>query len=178
MYIWQSNNWPSFNWDDKKIQESLLLTKKSQGYILGVNSLFNQKELGEIITTEASTTSAIAKHTDGLVELLLDAIRNYNVLLTEDRLFAWHAALFPTGFSGMTKIEVGCWRSSKIPMQVISGSLGKEKVHYVAPESEFMVKELDDFFSWWSSSITEIDGLIRADSERFWRYYRVVKLVF
>lgn len=196
MYIWQGDNWPEFVWDDKLIMESLLLAKKNQGYVLGIDSLFDLKELGDIITTEAITTSAIegemldkdsirssvakrlglptaglpviARKTDGLVELLLDATTNFNIPLTEERVFSWHAALFPTGYSGMNKIEVGGWRCNKLPMEVISGSLGKEKVHYVAPESSIVSQEMESFFEWWESTVTGFDGIIRAAIAHLW----------
>src|SRR6266545_1607333 len=71
------------------------------------------------------------RHVDGIVEMMLDATRNYQELLTAERLFAWHASLFPTGRSGMTKIVVAAWRNDDTgPMQVVSGPLGHEKVHF------------------------------------------------
>ncbi|TSD96137.1 DUF4172 domain-containing protein, partial [Aquimarina algiphila] len=68
---------------------------------------------------------------EGVVEMMLDATQNYNKPLDEERLFGWHAALFPTGRSGMHRIDVGCYRNGE--MQVVSGAMGKEKVHYQAP---------------------------------------------
>ena len=67
---------------------------------------------------------------DGLVEILIDATTNYKVDLIEERLFSWHAALFPTGYSGMNKVKVAGWRGPGAPMRVVSGPMGKEKIHY------------------------------------------------
>lgn len=78
------------------------------------------------------------RHVEGIVEMMLDATQNYKAALTDERLFSWHAAMFPTGRSGMHRIVVGNYRenSNTDPMQVISGPMGKEKVHFLAPDSK------------------------------------------
>ena len=77
------------------------------------------------------------RHVEGVVEMMLDATRRYDQPLTEERLFAWHASLFPTGRSGMTKIRAGAWRDDRTgPMQVVSGPMGKEHVHFEAPKAD------------------------------------------
>src|SRR6266566_8301048 len=83
---------------------------------------------------------------EGIVEMMLDATRNYQQPLTAERLFGWHASLFPTGRSGMTKITVGAWRDDKSgPMQVVSGPIGRERVHYQAPEAARLGAEMHAF---------------------------------
>lgn len=103
---------------------------------------------------------------DGLVQVLLDATRNYEPPLTAERLCGWHAALFPTGHSGIHKITVGDWRSS--PMEVISGPFSKQKVHYAAPPPEKLNNEMQVFFAWWAASQSSMDGLIRAALAHFY----------
>jgi len=79
----------------------------------------------------------VDRHVEGVVEMMLDATQQYRQALSADRLFGWHAALFPTGRSGMYKITVAAWRDNKEddPMQVISGAMGKEKIHFQAPDA-------------------------------------------
>jgi len=89
------------------------------------------------------------RNVEGVVEMMLDAVEKYDETLTKDRLFAWHAALFPTGRSGMRKINVGAWRHDKNgPTQVVSGPMGREKVHYQAPPADRLEEELDRFLEW------------------------------
>src|SRR5690606_31267385 len=83
---------------------------------------------------------------EDVVEMMLDATQNYEQALTEDRLFGWYAALFPTGRSGMYKIEVGRYRSGE--MQIVSGPMGKERVHYEAVAPEVVKAEMDKFLDW------------------------------
>jgi Fic family protein len=88
---------------------------------------------------------------EGVVEMMMDATSNYTNALTADRLFDWHASLFPTGRSGMSKIRVGNWRDdSDGPMRVISGPIGKEKVHYEAPPAERVPAEMEKFLCWFA----------------------------
>ncbi|HRD40155.1 MAG TPA: DUF4172 domain-containing protein, partial [Bacteroidia bacterium] len=83
---------------------------------------------------------------EGVVEMMLDATQKYDKPLTKERLFAWHASLFPSGRSGMHKIKTGAWRDNDLgPMQVVSGALGKEKVHYEAPDAKRLNKEMTLF---------------------------------
>ena len=106
---------------------------------------------------------------DGVVEILLDATQNHGQKLTANRMFGWHAALFPTGYSGMHKIRVAAWRDDrKGPMQVVSGPMGREKVHYQAPPAERLKEEMKRFFSWWDKSRNETDGILRAGVAHLW----------
>src|ERR1700733_5224818 len=83
------------------------------------------------------------RNVEGVVEMMLDATRHYDQPLTDERLFAWHASLFPTGRSGMTRISAGVWRDDSTgPMQVVSGPMGKERVHFEAPKAERLSGEM------------------------------------
>lgn len=105
---------------------------------------------------------------DGLVEVLLEATRHYDRPLTAARLQRWQAALFPTGFSGLTRLRVGKWRTSDRPMQVVSGAAGREKVHYEAPPGDRVEKEMERFLSWWTLSWGKEDGLLRSGLGHFY----------
>lgn len=195
-YIWQKKKWAEFTWDLEEVYQTLMGAKKSQGYILAQSNFFDLKELAEIIIEEAVNTSSIEgeildrnlvrssvakrlglstaglpevkKNTDGVVEVLMDATVNHEDDLLEERLFSWHAALFPTGHSGMHKIKVAAWRESGTPMEVVSGQPGKEKVHYVAPDSKDVSVEMKKFIQWWNSPPIKLDGIVRAAIAHFW----------
>lgn len=105
---------------------------------------------------------------EGVVEMMLDATGNYAQPLTEDRLFAWHAALFPTGRSGMNKIRAGAWRDdSSGPMQVVSGPIGKEKMHYEAPPAARLPDEMAKFLRWFGTP-QDTDPLFTAGLAHLW----------
>lgn len=108
------------------------------------------------------------RNVDGVVEMMLDATQNCFTPLTTERLFDWHAALFPTGRSGMYKISVGNWRTdSKGPMQVVSGGIGNEKVHFEAPNSVLIEKEMDLFLDWFNNNTTT-DLVLKAAIAHLW----------
>jgi Fic family protein len=108
------------------------------------------------------------RNVEGVVEMMLDATTQYNEPLTQDRLFAWHAALFPTGRSGMNIIVVGDWRSDKDgPMQVVSGSFGREKVHYEAPPAVRIADEMAKFLAWFNHP-GDMDPLLMAGLAHLW----------
>src|ERR1700682_2382505 len=89
------------------------------------------------------------RHVDGIVEMTLDATRHYEQPLTAERLLAWHASLFPTGHSGMTRVRAGSWRDdSTRPMQVLSGRRGREAVHFEAPAATRLDREMQAFLDW------------------------------
>ncbi len=112
-------------------------------------------------------------HVDGVVEMMLDATVDFDAPLTEARLFAWHAALFPTGRSGMHKLElhpriVGDWRDDNDgPIQVISGPHGRLRVHYEAPSAAYVPSEMQKFLTWFENS-TELDPFIKAGLAHLW----------
>lgn len=105
---------------------------------------------------------------EGVVELMVDATRNFALPLTFERLFGWHAALFPTGRAGMLRITVGAWRTpGSGPMQVVSGPVGKEKVHFEAPEATRLNKEMKRFVNWFNSA-KSIDPVLKAGIAHLW----------
>ena len=113
-------------------------------------------------------TTPVSRAVEGVVEMMLDATRKYDQPLTTERLFAWHAALFPTGRSGMRKITVGAWRPPEAgPMQVVSGPLGREKVHYEAPDAGRLSHEMEAFLDWFNAD-PENDPVIKAALAHFW----------
>lgn len=150
----------------------------------------NREAQAEILTEEALTTSAIegerlnrdsvrssvARHlglpaaglapatrsVDGLVDVLLDATQRYDAPLTAARLKRWQAALFPAGYSGLKKIRPGQWRGSQQTMQVVSGAVGRERVHYEAPPGPRVAREMARFLAWWKASAAREDGMLRA----------------
>lgn len=106
---------------------------------------------------------------DGIVDLLLDAIQNYKSQLTKDRLFNWHFSLFPTGRSGMYKIIVGNWRDDSTgPMQVVSGAMGKERVHFQAPPAERIPDEINQFLAWANVEQEDLDPVLKAGIAHLW----------
>ena len=108
------------------------------------------------------------RHVDGVVKMMLDATVNYARPLTEDRLFGWHASLFPTGRRGMHKINVGAWRDdAKGPMQVVSGPIGKQEIHYEAPPAKRLPKEIKAFLRWFKKP-GDADPLLIAGLAHLW----------
>lgn len=108
------------------------------------------------------------RHVEGTVEMMLDATQNFSQPLTKERLFDWHAALFPTGRSGMYRITVGAWRdNTKGPMQVVSGPIGYERVHFEAPEAGKLDKEMAQFFDWFNDD-TALDPVLKAAIAHLW----------
>ncbi len=138
-------------------------------------------EIEGVILDTHSVRSSIAKHLglpvdlkgqeshyiDGIVQVMLDATHNANEKLTPERLFGWHAALFPSGYNGLYKISIGQWREGEEPMQVVSGAWGKQKVHYEAPPSSAMESEMRQFLDWINSD-GEIDPVIKAAIAHLW----------
>jgi Fic family protein len=109
------------------------------------------------------------RHVEGFVEMMLDATQHFHKNLSDERLFGWHAALFPTGRAGMQKIVVGAWRDNTKddPMQVISGAMGKEKVHFEAPEADRLPGEMNQFMHWFNED-SKMDDVIKAAIAHFW----------
>lgn len=108
------------------------------------------------------------RNVEGVVEMMLDATRNYRQPLTAERLFAWHASLFPTGRSGMRRIKAGAWRDDSTgPMQVVSGPAGKERVHFEAPAAARIENEMAVFLGWFNTE-SDIDPVMKAGLAHFW----------
>jgi Fic family protein len=136
---------------------------------------------GEILNVE-QVRSSIARHlgleipgqvpsdrnVDGIVDVMMEATQNFEEPLTEDRLFSWHSALFPTGRSGLRKIVTGGWRNDQPgPMQVVSGSPGKETIHFEAPSANRVKEEVSLFIQWFNSN-QNIDPVLKAAIAHFW----------
>ncbi|GGJ72575.1 cell division protein Fic [Butyricimonas paravirosa] len=135
---------------------------------------------GEILNSD-QVRSSVARHlgieteglpeadhyVDGVVQLMIDATQNYAQPLTNERLFNWHAALFPTGRSGAYKITVADWRQGSDPMQVISGAMGKEKIHYQAPDSDNVPYQMKLFLDWVNDE-QRIDPVLKAAIAHLW----------
>ena len=198
MYIYQKKEWPNFTWDNEKFLALLANVRHLQGRLLGQmeNLGFNLKEEavlstltldvltsteieGEILNKD-QVRSSIARrlglevsglvdsprNVDGVVEMMLDATQNYTRPITTERLSGWHAALFSTGYSGMYKIEVGKYRSGD--MQVVSGAMGKEKIHYEAPKADQLDAEMNQFLDWFNQTPSDIDSVLKAAIAHFW----------
>ena len=197
-YIYQYENWTDFGWQNAVVSAALGEVRLLQGKILGqIHSLgFLSKEeknlemltLDVIKSSEiegeklnyAQVRSSIARrlgintaglvysprNVEGVVEMMLDATQNYKNPLTEDRLFGWHAALFPTGYSGVYKIEVAQYRSEE--MQVVSGAMGKERVHYEAVPAKDVKAEMDKFLVWLNDDNVVIDSVLKSAIAHFW----------
>jgi Fic family protein len=120
---------------------------------------------------ETGGLQAVDRDVEGVVEMMLDATRNYGQPLTEQRLFGWHALLFPSGRSGMKRIVAGAWRTdSNGPMQVVSGPLGRERVHFEAPAAERLSREMRSFFDWFNGGgdAGSADWVVKAGLAHLW----------
>lgn len=156
------------------------LTIEAAAAILVEDGLTTSAIEGERLDLDA-VRSSVARHlglptaglpappraVDGLIEVLLDATRRHDKPLTAERLFGWHAALFPTGHSGLHTIRSGELRGND-PMQVVSGGAGRERIHFVAPPRKGLEAELSNFMAWFEARPAELDGLIRAGVAHLW----------
>lgn len=117
---------------------------------------------------DAGGVPKVDRHIEGVVEMMLDATRNFEAPLSEERLFGWHASLFPTARTGMRRIMVAGWRTGESgPMQVISGPMGKERVHFEAPIADRLEEEMQRFLSWFNARST-MDPVLKAGVAHFW----------
>jgi len=197
-YIYQYENWTDFTWQNAAVSAVLGEVRLLQGKILGqIHSLgFSSKEEKniEMLTLDVIKSSEIEgeklnyeqvrssiarrlginmaglvsspRNVDGVVEMLLDATQNFKNPLTQKRLFGWHAALFPTGYSGMYKIKVAKYRTEE--MQIVSGAMGKERVHYEAVPAKDVKTEMDKFLSWLNDDNIVIDSVLKSAIAHFW----------
>lgn len=198
MYIYEYENWPHFTYDFQKISvllenchiaqgkllskmEALGLSQKEDKILESISSdVIKSSEIEGFLLNKEQVRSSIARrlglqkqfsantdrNVDAVVEMMLDATQNYEKALTKERLFAWHACLFPTGYSGMNKIEVAQYRSGA--MQVVSGAIGMEKVHYEAPSAEKIADEMNVFLSWLNDESKTGDSLVNAAIAHLW----------
>ncbi len=196
-YIYQYSQWPSFTWNEKQVGNVLGKVRHLQGRIFGQMShvgftlrketylstltldvlksseiegeFLNYEQVRSFIAQklgiETSGMVHVERDVEGVVEMMLDATRNYSKKLTGKRLLGWHASLFPTGYSGMHKIEVGCYRKGE--MQVVSGPMGKEKVHFEAPHHDKIQEEMNALLDWINEE-KDIDLVIKSAIAHFW----------
>lgn len=197
MYIYEQKNWANFTWNAEIISSILGAVRHRQGKILGqmqtigfhiqeetmlkalTMDVIKSSEIeGEVLNPE-QVRSSIARrlgieiagalpaerNVDGIVEMMLDATQNYKTPLTEERLFDWHAALFPNGRSGMYKIKTADWRDSV--MQVTSGAIGKETIHFEAPNASKVPNEMAQFLSWTAQEL-DLDPVLKAGIAHLW----------
>ncbi|HEY0744624.1 MAG TPA: Fic family protein [Chryseosolibacter sp.] len=117
---------------------------------------------------EIAGVPVVNRHVEGIVQVMLDASQEYNQPLSKDRLIGWHSALFPTGRSGLHKIVVGEWRDDSTgPMQVVSGALGKERVHFEAPEAARLEQEMQAFINWFNTR-QALDPVLKSAIAHLW----------
>lgn len=196
-YIYQYKNWTSFTWRESDINAIFGEVRNLQGRILGhMNTLgFATKEEATLrtLTLDVIESSAIEgekldydqvrssiarrlginiaglvpanRKVDGVVEMMLDATQNFQKPLTKKRLCGWHSALFPTGHSGMLRIEVARYRTGA--MQIVSGAMGRERVHYEAVPGARVKEEMDHFLKWFNDKNT-IDPVLKSAIAHFW----------
>lgn len=191
-YIWEHKNWFDFKYDETALLKPLSQLRVLQGKLLGrVASLDIKLETeaqADVLVEEAVRTAEIEgkkldrdavrssvavrlglpkgvgvrdRNIDGLVDVLLDAVRFHDKPLTLERLNGWQASLFPAGYSGLQKIKTGKLRGIE-PMRIVSGPIGKEKVHFEALPRERLDEEMRLFLKWWQFSLGSMDGILRA----------------
>jgi Fic family protein len=197
-YIYQYEDWPAFTWQAEAIGPLFGEVRHLQGKISGQMSLLGFAAKAEAtlatLTLDVTKSSEIegekldyaqvrssiarrlgldvaglvpaSRHIEGIVEMMLDATQHYQHPLTDQRLFGWHSALFPTGYSGMYRIEVGRYRSGE--MQIVSGAMGKEKVHYEAVPASQVEPEMAVFLHWLNDGSLPIDPVLKAAIAHFW----------
>jgi Fic family protein len=197
MYIYDSKDWPHFKWNQDNVLDILVPLRHQQGLLIGkmgalgfnlrkeavlhsiTQDVIKSSEIEGEILDKSQVRSSIARrlgieigglenidrNVEGVVEMMLDATQNFHEPLSKERLFSWHSSLFPTGRSGLSKIIVGEWRKS--PMQVVSGYIGKERVHFEAPSPERLENEMAAFLSWFNREAA-IDPVLKAGIAHLW----------
>lgn len=148
------------------LTDDVVKTSEIEGERLNVASV--RSSIARRLGVDVGALAPVDRHVEGVVEMVLDATANSAQPMTEERLFGWHAALFPTGYSGMTRIEVAGWRDdTNGPMQVISGAMGRQKVHFEAPPAEQLPSETARFLDWLNTDSGE-PPLIKAGLGHLW----------
>jgi Fic family protein len=140
------------------LTEETVKSSAIEGEELNAESV--RSSLARRMGLEGAGTRPADRNVEGVVEMMLDATQNYASPLTEERIFGWHAASFPTGRSGMRKITTGGWRTG--PIEVVSGPEGKEKVHFEGPPAKDVEREMRTFLTWYEDSTTTIEPLVKT----------------
>lgn len=156
-----------FDLIERATLESLILdvvdTSRIEGEFL--NPELVRSSIARKLGIEGTEYVSTPRNIEGVVDVLLDATQNYDKILSEERLFGWHNALFQSGFSGHLKIDVGCYRSAG--MKVVSGAFGREKVHFEAPSTERVVNEMSVFLNWLNEN-NQMDLVLKSAISHFW----------
>ena len=159
-----------FNWCEDatllSLTEDVVKTCEIEGLVVDAKQV--RSSIARRLGIDIAHFPAVARNVEGIVEVMMDVTRNYDTPLTAQRLFDWHAALFPTGRSGMHRITVGSWRGvSSDVMQVVSGPLGREKIHFEAPVYNRLDAEMDRFIHWFNGS-SGMDPVLKSSLAHFW----------
>ena len=148
------------------LTEDVVKTSEIEGEHLNVASV--RSSIARRLGVDIGALAAVDRHVEGVVDMVLDATENCNAPLTRHRLFGWHAALFPTGYSGLAPIKTGRWRDDASgPMQVVSGPIGRQRVHFEAPPAERLEAETGRFLDWANRASSE-PPLIKAGIAHLW----------
>jgi Fic family protein len=148
------------------LTQDVLKSSEIEGEILDRDQV--RSSLARRLGLEIGGLTPADRRVEGVVEMMLDATQQYQELLTDERLFGWHAALFPTGRSGMQRIRVGAWRDDSTgPMQVVSGPIGNQRVHFEAPAADRLPKEMAVFLDWFNGPATT-DQVLKAAQAHLW----------
>lgn len=148
------------------LTQEVIKSSEIEGEVLDQDQV--RSSLARRLGIEIAGSVPADRHIEGVVDMMLDATQNFRQSLTEERLFGWHAALFPAGRSGMHRITTGAWRTGRRgPMQVVSGSIGKEKIHFEAPDARKVPGEMSRFLDWFNSA-NDIDPVLKAAIAHLW----------
>jgi Fic family protein len=148
------------------LTEDVVKTSEIEGERLDVESV--RSSIARRLGVDIGALAPVDRHVEGLVAMVLDAATNSQAPVTRERLFGWHAALFPTGYSGLSRIDVGAWRDDASgPMQVVSGPVGRQRVHFEAPPADSLEAEMDRFLGWVNGPPRQ-PALIRAGLGHLW----------
>lgn len=148
------------------LTEDVVKTSAIEGEPLDIGSV--RSSIARRLGVDIGALAPVDRHVEGVVEMVLDASSNSQAPVTRERLFGWHAALFPTSYSGLSKLQVGDWRDDAGgPMQVVSGRIGRERVHFEAPPAQRLEAEMDRFLNWVNGPPRE-PALIRAGLGHLW----------
>lgn len=150
----------------RALTEDVLKTSEIEGEHLNPDSV--RSSIARRLGVDIGALAPADRHVDGVVVMVLDATMNFEKTLTRKRLFGWHAALFPTGYSGLSRIKVGQWRDDHDgPMQVVSGPVGRQKIHYVAPPAARLDAEMKSFLHWFNAK-QDLDPVLKAGLAHLW----------
>lgn len=148
------------------LTEDVLKSSEIEGELLDRSQV--RSSIARRLGMDIGALTPADRDVEGVVEMMLDAVEKYKNPLTNERLFAWHSALFPTGRSGMIKTTVGSWRTDQSgPMQVVSGPVGRERVHFQAPPAQRIEQEMNTFLSWFNGEVP-YDPVLKAGIAHLW----------